>query len=210
MAKTALIWGAGGGIGQALVHHLVGQGWQVYAAGRNLESLEGVAAGCHEADFARPFSVEQAALAVSQETTEVDWWVYAAGDITSVPVKDLNPEVWQRILTANLSDVYLAAHYSQALLAREAPLYILGAVQERMRLPGLSAYAAAKAGVEALADVLRKELRRKVVVARPGAVDTALWKKVPFRMPAHALTPAGLAERLLQAYEQGSDGLLDV
>jgi len=34
--KTALIWGAGGGIGRAIADQLVSENWQIVAAGHNL------------------------------------------------------------------------------------------------------------------------------------------------------------------------------
>ena len=60
-------------------------------------------------------------------------------------------------MTANLSGAYLATHHSLPLLAEDAHLVFLGAVSERLRLPGLSAYAAAKAGLEAFGEALGKE-----------------------------------------------------
>ena len=89
-------------------------------------------------------------------------------------------------------------------------MVFLGAVHERLRLPGLSAYAAAKAGLEAYVEALRKETRRKTLVVRPGAVDTAFWSKVPFSMPKNALQPEALAERIYAAILEGKEGLLDL
>jgi len=106
-------------------------------------------------------------------------------------------------LNANLTGVYLTAHYSLPLLSRDAAMYILGTVSECMRLPGLSAYAAAKAGLEALGEVMRKELRRPVVIVRPKAVQTGLWEKVPFKAPPGAMKPEDPAARLLDAYPTG-------
>jgi NAD(P)-dependent dehydrogenase (short-subunit alcohol dehydrogenase family) len=97
------------------------------------------------------------------------------------------------------------------LLAEDAHLFYLGAISERLRLPGLGAYAAAKAGLEAFADTLRKEeRRRKVTVVRPAAVATPLWEKVPMRLPAHAMTAKDLAERIIEAYRDGHKGTLDL
>jgi len=80
-----------------------------------------------------------------------------------------------------------------------------------MRLPGLAAYAAAKAGLEAFAEVLRKEERkRRITVVRPSAVDTAIWQKVPFKLPPEAMKPEAVAERILAAYDEGHRGVLDL
>lgn len=200
MTKSALIWGINGGIGSGLNHLLAKEGWQVAGTVRHSEPNGNGVAHTFEAELAKPVSVQNAVLAIAQEIEQVDWWIYAAGDILSKPLADTNPAEWIRILDANLHGVYNALHYSLPLLSKDCPVYILGAVSERMRLPGLSAYAAAKAGVEALGEVLRKELRRTVVVVRPGAVATRLWQKVPFRLPATALSAEQAAEKIWQAY----------
>ena len=140
----------------------------------------------------------------------VDLMVYAAGDIISQSVKEMQPAAWQQIMDANLNGAFLTTHYALPLLNEQAHIFYLGAVSERMRLPGLSAYAAAKVGLEAFAEVVRKETRRKVTVVRPGAVDTPFWKKVPFRLPAHPLSAEDVAARLLQAYDEGHQGPLDL
>jgi|YNPNPStandDraft_1061719.scaffolds.fasta_scaffold00167_9 NAD(P)-dependent dehydrogenase (short-subunit alcohol dehydrogenase family) len=211
MSKTALIWGAGGGIGGALGRLLRAEGWQVIAVARGLNGIEEFAPLAFEADFGNPTMVQTTVTAIAQQVDTVDWWIYTAGDIVAAQVREMTPEAWRRILDANLTGVYHTVHFSLPLLSSQAPLYLLGAVNERMRLPGLSAYVAAKAGLEALAEVLRKELRRTVVVVRPAAVNTPLWNKVPFKLPSNAMTPEALAERMLQAYMQGmKDGLMDV
>ncbi|RME36551.1 MAG: short-chain dehydrogenase, partial [Thermoflexia bacterium] len=37
-----------------------------------------------------------------------------------------------------------------------------------------------------------------------------LWGKVPFRMPAHALSPRQVAEAIFQAWAEGREGILDL
>ncbi len=201
MSKTALIWGVTGGIGSALAKLLISEGWQVAGTARNEIQARRIVPLAFEVDVSNSTSVREGVAAMAQEIGGVDWWVFAIGDILSKPVSEMDESEWQRILNANLNGVFYAIHESQALLSDHAPIYIVGAVSERMRLPGLAAYAAAKAGVEALADVLRKELRRTVVVVRPGAVNTEFWKKVPFRLPANALKPDELAQKMYSAYQ---------
>lgn len=208
--KTALIWGAGGAIGQAIARQLAQADWQVLTAGRRSESFPGLTEHIYEVELGNPFSVQSAITAISQEVSQVDLWVYAAGDIASQRVNEMQPSDWARILQANLNGAFLATHFSWPLLSDQAHLFYLGALSERMHLPGLSAYAAAKAGLEAFADVVRKESRRKVTVLRPAAVDTPFWGKVPFRLPPHHLTPDQVAERILQAYTEGTQGQFDI
>lgn len=210
MSNTALIWGASGGIGQALVRNLVGQGWQVLAASRHPDSLEGLTEHIIDVDILSAFSLQSAILSISQVADEVQLWVYTAGDILSQPVGEMSLPTWQRILDVNLTGAFLTTQASLPLLARDAHLFYLGAIHERLRLPGLSAYAAAKAGLEAFAEVTRKETRRKVSVLRPAAVGTTFWEKVPFKLPPHHLEPEEIAARLFQAYQTGETGTLDL
>jgi NAD(P)-dependent dehydrogenase (short-subunit alcohol dehydrogenase family) len=209
--KVALVWGAAGGIGQALVTTLVEREWQVLAVARHVEDLRDLTPHVFTADVSRPYDVEQVILEASLEVEQVDLWAYAAGDITSAKVEEMTPADWQRILDANLSGAFVTTHLSLPLLAPDAHLFFLGAVSERLQMPGLSAYAAAKAGLEAFAESLRKEARkRRVTVVRPAAVETPLWDKVPFRMPANAMTPQAVAAAILSAYEAHHSGKLDL
>jgi 3-oxoacyl-[acyl-carrier protein] reductase len=208
---TAMVWGASGGIGRALVARLVKDGWTAVALSRHPTDLADLTPHVFEVDLADPAAVERAVARAGGAVEAVDLWIYAAGDITSERVADMSPQTWRRILDANLNGAFLAAHYSLPLLAGDAHLVFLGAVSERMRLPGLAAYAAAKAGLEALAGTLRKEeRRRRVTVVRPGAVETVIWQKVPFKMPHRALKPEELAGRIVAAYDEGHSGILDL
>jgi NAD(P)-dependent dehydrogenase (short-subunit alcohol dehydrogenase family) len=211
MKKTAMIWGASGGIGRALTAKLVDEGWTVLALSRHPQDLQALTPHTIAADVSDPASVEAAVEKMRQQTDAIDLWIYAAGDITAQKVDALSPEDWARILDANLNGAYLTVHYSLPLLANDAHLVFLGAISERLRLPGLAAYAASKAGLEAFADTLRKEQRkRRVTVVRPAAIATPLWDKVPMQLPKKALTPKALAQHILDAYEQGHKGTLDL
>jgi NAD(P)-dependent dehydrogenase (short-subunit alcohol dehydrogenase family) len=96
-------------------------------------------------------------------------------------------------------------------LAEEGHLVLLGAISERLRLPGLAAYAAAKAGLEALAATLGKEdRRRRVTLVRPAAIATDLWDKVPLRLPEGAPAPEKVVGRILDAHRSGHKGVLEL
>jgi NAD(P)-dependent dehydrogenase (short-subunit alcohol dehydrogenase family) len=211
--KTAMIWGASGGIGRALVDRLQQAEWRVFALSRHLPAEQTlIGEGWWiEADPADDFSVQQGVMRVGQETSAVDLWIYAAGDIATAKSREMSPDTWQRILNANLTGAYMTTHRSLPLLSPEAHLFYLGAYSEKLRLPGLAAYAASKAGLEAFTDALAKEERkRKITNVRPAAVETPLWEKASLRLPKGAMQPDDLAEKLLHAYQEGHQGPLDL
>lgn len=209
--KTAMVWGASGGIGNALVQCLVDEGWEVLSLARDPGAVPPHSSNVIEADVADSRSVREAVARAGELVQEVDLWIYAVGDITSVKAEEMPPEDWERILAANLTGAYLSVHHSLPLLAADAHIVFLGAVSERLRLPGLAAYASAKAGLEAFAEVLRKEQRpRRVTLVRPKAVETPLWEKVPFSLPHGAMSPEDLVERVLQANQDGHSGVLNL
>ena len=209
--KKALIWGGEGGIGRAILEEFKMQGWQVAVVGRTITGRSAGADWSFEADFRDPDQVDEVVSALRGMNLGFDVFVYAGGDIASVKIRDSEPALWERILDNNLTAVYQTVRGSLPLLSERAHLFLLGAVSERLQLPGLSAYAAAKAGLEAMAVALSKEERqKKVTVVRPGAVDTSLWDKVPFNQPAHAYQPEQVADKIWNDYQEEHQGQLDL
>ena len=209
--KNALVWGASGAIGQAVLSKLNAEGWKTIGVVRDSLNTPQIADFMFETRFENPGDIEETAYLVSQEISEINFWCYAAGDISSEKVAEMAPMDWQRIITANLSGAYYAIHYFLPLLSENAHIFLIGALSERLRLPGLSAYAASKAGLEAFADTLGKEERKKrITVVRPGAVDTPFWEKVPLRLPKDAAPAEKVAERIYEAYLAEHKGQLDL
>ena len=209
--NTAMIWGASGGIGQALTDTLLNRDWEVIGLARNTDNVHPNAKLAIEVDIGNAFSVQSAILSASYEVDRVDLSIYAIGDILSAKIDQLEPDKWDQTLNANLTGAYLTTHYGLPLLAEDAGLIYIGAVSERLRLPGLSAYAAAKSGLEAFVDTVRKEQRRRsVMLVRPGAVNTPLWDKIPMRLPKDAADPGKAAERIIGAYLNEYQGVLDL
>ena len=209
--SNAMIWGASGGIGQALTNLLMNKGWTVAAIARHPVNLDQPNVCTITTDVSSTFDIQAAVTATSQIIDEVDLWVYTVGDIASAKVETMSPELCQRLLDANLTGAISATHFSLPLLAPDAHLIFIGAISERLRLPGLGAYAAAKVGLEAFVEVLSKEQRkRRVLNIRPSAVDTPMWEKVPMRLPKGAASPQVIAEQILDAFDQKQTGTLDL
>jgi NAD(P)-dependent dehydrogenase (short-subunit alcohol dehydrogenase family) len=208
--KKAIVWGANGGIGRAIQDKLDIEGWiTVGAARHNVQDIKNDLQ--IRADFCELETVQRELQRVSEQSNPFDLWIYAAGDILSNKAESLDLQHWNRIMNNNLNAAFITYQASLPYLAPDAHLFFLGAISERLRLPGLSAYATAKAGLEAFVMTIAKEDRkRKYTVIRPAAVATSFWEKVPFNLPSYSATPEKVAMKILEAYENSEKGLLDL
>ncbi len=208
--KNAIIWGAAGGIGKALLQKLASENFTVVAISRYANEMSLLTPYTIHADVTQPLQVAEAARIASEVADGFDLYIYAVGDIIYQRISEMSLDHWDRILAANLTGAFLTTQASLSFLRSGAYMIFLGAIHERLRLPGLSAYAAAKAGLEVYVEILRKETRHKTLIVRPGAVNTAFWSKVPFSIPKHALQPEALAEQIFSAIMDGKEGVLDL
>ena len=209
--KKAIVWGSEGGIGSAIVDKLIAEGMEVATVSRVLNPYRDGVSWSFEADFSRVEDVDKIAQELESEVGQIDLMVYAAGDIASQKVSEADPERWNQIIDNNLNGVFHSLRASLPVMSEESHIFILGAVSERLQLPGLSAYVAAKAGLEAMVVSLAKEERKKkITLVRPGAVSTPLWDKVPFNEPAHTYQPEQVAERIWKAFQEGESGQVDL
>lgn len=205
----ALIWGAAGGIGSALTHQLLISGWDVAAFSRDGATIGD--ANTFEVVFTNPTALDRAIYSAQFKFDEADLYVYAAGDITQEPVDEMQAATFTRILHNNLTGAFMTAKASLPILKPDAPMVFIGAVSERLQLPGLSAYVAAKAGLDAFLTSFQKEQRkRRIINVRPGAVDTPFWDKVALRKPKDIATADQIATRIVEAVQSDHKGNLDI
>jgi len=207
----AVIWGASGGIGQALVDHLKDQQWTVYAAARQTERVSDRADAVYTFDASQPQSFQETAYFIGQQTETVDLVVYAAGNVAYQKLDRMDAADFAATLDSNLTGAYLAAQAMLPLLRKGGHLVYIGAYVDHLRLPKMGAYAAAKAGLAELVAVLQKENRRhNISLVRPGAVDTPFWEQVSFSKPDDAKAPSVVAEAILARYASDDSGSLDL
>jgi NAD(P)-dependent dehydrogenase (short-subunit alcohol dehydrogenase family) len=115
--QTALIWGAAGGIGRALVDTLRENGWRVLGIARDAAALSDMDIEAYSAELSREADVAAAALwAAQQSEGAVNLWVYAAGDMIGKPLADTTASEWERIFGANVTGAHLAVTHSLALV----------------------------------------------------------------------------------------------
>lgn len=81
--EAALIWGASGSIGRALLKRLNSQDWTTVAVSRRPDELDDLASISIEADVGNPEAIQQAVEQAQAAVAVVDLWVYTVGDILS-------------------------------------------------------------------------------------------------------------------------------
>lgn len=207
--KTALVFGAAGGIGRGLTSALKQHDFRVLAVARDETTLDGVEAT--SADLADDAQVAAACLWAAQQGSPVDLLVFAAGRMGQGSLGETDGATFQRLWADNALAAQLVHRHATPLLAPEGHRVFLGAYVDKLNFPKLGAYAAAKAALDAWARVLIREERKvKTTLLRLPAVDTPLWKQAPFPLPKGALTPAQVADEVLACFREGKVGVVDV
>ena len=208
MTKTLII-GATGGIGSALAKRLSHQGThQLTLTGRN-NTLSTLSKELNANSYQLELNDELELHALMQEVGELDLLIYAAGAIEPDVLNETSSDSWERIFTANLTGAFYALKHAR--FNQDARVALLGVYPEIVQYPKFAAYAAAKAGLASLADVMRKEWRRKnvhVTLVRLPAVDTPLWNTLG-HAPKGAMSADQAAQRILTDLPN-ANGTLDI
>ena len=205
--RTALVTGAGKGIGRAVAHALVRAGANVGLVARTGADLERVAAELRAAhpgarvttaaaDVADRAAVEAAAARAAAELGDVDILVNNAGVAEFGTVLDMEPAAWERMFRVN---VLGTLHATRAVLPgmiarRRGDVVNVASTAGEKGAATTAAYAASKAAVLRLTESLAAEVRKhdvRVTALLPSTVNTELAASVGLKI--------GPAERMMQA-----------
>ncbi|WP_193183400.1 SDR family oxidoreductase [Nisaea sediminum] len=129
--KTAIVTGAGSGVGRAVALALQGAGYNVALAGRRLDALEETAAMAKTgggAMLAVPTDVGKAADvdalfdAVKKTFGRLDVLFNNAGMGTpAIPMDELTTEQWQAVVDVNLTGSFLCAQRAMKMMKQQKP-----------------------------------------------------------------------------------------
>jgi len=189
--KTALITGAGRGIGRAIALKFASEGATVFLSGRSedilLNTRKEIEALGRDA-FIVPGDIRDEKIVTSILDQmlaiggKVDILVNNAGISKEMKLSEMPMEVWDEIIQTNLRSVVLCIKAALPhMIANGGGNIINIASAAGLRgLPGSAAYSASKAAVICLSQALGDELRPhriRVNAICPGPVDTELFKQ---------------------------------
>lgn len=210
--RTALVTGAGSGIGRAAALQLARRGATVVVVAHSQESAEKTAAAVVEAggtavpmaaELSEPDAVEKLFSDVAARFDALDVVVVNAG-INGVwaPISELTPQEWTTTISVNLTGTFLTVKYALPLLrAAGGGSVVVTASVNGTRIfsnSGASAYSSSKAGQVAFSKMAAVELakdRIRVNVVCPGSIETEIGDNTEHR------NTEGL--RLLVEYSEG-------
>jgi len=187
-----IVTGAARGIGAATVANLVSQGIFVVAADTKIELLEeslratnptgkmSVAVG---ADVTREEDCQKIAEIAAAKGIRIKGLVNnAAVGAFNMSVEKTTFEEWQRIISINLTSIYLMSKYALPLIRKAGggAVVNISSIHAFATSTGVAPYAAAKGGVLALTRTMALDLAPdniRVISIHPGATNTSMLQE---------------------------------
>ena len=190
--KTALVTGAGRGIGRAIAEHFGGVGAKVGVIDLDGDTAHAVASSLPEAvavqcDVRDRDALERAAERVEAGLGPIDVWVNNAGGVFPGAVAglvDLEREAWDRIFELNLTAVLFGCQIAARRMTERAvggSIVNISSFQGTNASPFMTPYGSAKAGLIQLSKSMALELAPRGI-------------RVNVVAPSFVLTPAAETE----------------
>ncbi|MDQ1910415.1 3-ketoacyl-ACP reductase [Paenibacillus sp. GD4] len=212
--QTAIITGAGKGIGAATAAALAKEGVHLGLMARSTSDLEalqsslastyGVKVYHAAADVSKRDSAEQAVAELADKLGAINILINNAGVATFGTVLDMEPAEWERIVQTNLMGTYYVTRAALPIMLKQnegSILNVASTAGERGFATG-SAYCASKFGVIGFTEALLHEVRKsniRVTALTPSTVNTNLAAQAGLKIgdEDRMMQPEDVAELIL-------------
>lgn len=210
---TALVTGAGGGIGGAIAGALVREGMRVWLCGRRKERLAAVAAQLTPTGVAGLIAADITAAADRDRIVDIvgprlDVLVHAAGQFRPGSLVELDMDAMMTLFAINtIAPAELTRRLLGALRSARGQVVLINSTAALRATGPWSVYAATKLALRMLADGLRDLVNRdgiRVLSVLPGRTASPMqaevhaWEKRPYT-PERLLQPSDLAAMVIAA-----------
>ena len=204
--QTAIITGAGTGLGAAIARTLTAEGARCVLAGRGPEPLQAVVAEIAAAggmaraiptDVRDEAQIEKLVAETVVAFGDVDILVNNAGIFRQAALTETTTELWDQTLNVNLRGAFLLCRAVWPHMVRQGGGQIVNvsSVSGIQAYENETAYTASKFGLNGLTAALALEGKPhniRAFAVCPGSVDTPIWD---------GLAPAEVMARMMKADE---------
>ena len=182
--KTAIVTGAGKGIGKGIAVALAKDGYNIVAADLNKADAEAVAKELEgmgvevmavSCDVSNAASVEALFKQTVEKFGKLDALVNNAGIYPFVPFDKMTEADWDKVMAVNLKSVFLCSHEAAKVLPLGGRIVSVSSVASLVGFEGLTHYCASKGGINGFTRALALELAPKKITVNavaPGAINT--------------------------------------
>ncbi|MGG0717461.1 3-ketoacyl-ACP reductase [Robertmurraya massiliosenegalensis] len=211
--KTAIITGAGRGIGRAVAIALAKEGVNLGLIGLTMSNLEKVTTeleaydiniSAATADVADLEAVTHAVEHIKADLGPIDILINNAGTAKFGGFLDLTPEEWENIIRVNVMGVYnvTRAVLPEMIERKSGDIVNISSTAGQKGAPVTSAYSSSKFAVLGLTESLALEVRKhniRVTALTPSTVatDLAIETNLISGNPENVMQPEDLADLLV-------------
>lgn len=202
--RVAVVSGAGGGIGAAIVADLVATGWAVVGLVRRIPEARVDDVDYRLCDVSDTSSVDSVFAGVRETYGRIDGLVTSAAILRTAPLHRMDDELWEDVIDVNLGGVFRCCRAALPTMIeqRRGSIVNLSSVHAVATVPGTGAYAASKGAIVSLSRQLAVEyaddgIRANSVVI--GSVDTKMSDehgRALARDSVHVEPPKGAVGRM--------------
>lgn len=184
--KIAVITGATGGVGRALVQCLLKQNYRIVMIARNLAQLEQISlhfgkhvTGC-VCDISQATEVHYLCHDIQSRFGQIDVLVHSAGNIYPGSLFNQNDKTIQDQIQVNLTGAIYITKGLLPLIKRKGSIIFINSLSGLFPLKNSAVYSASKFGLRGFALALALELRKKNIYVssiHPAAINTKMLRQ---------------------------------
>lgn len=221
--KTALVTGAGRGIGREIALRFSKEGFFVAICSRNGRELDDVqkeieltgnnslATVCNVSDEGE---VTDFISDVTKITNSIDVLINNAGVAYTGKVDDFDTKLWDEIVLTNLKGPFLFTKHTLKYMKEGSHIFNICSNASKVGFPNWAVYCSSKFGLLGFTKSLREDLRDrgiKVTAMLPGPTKTKIWEeKIGGDWDTtNMMDPKVIAEAVFSIYSQPADVLIE-